>query len=248
METPQPARQRFSTTQEAPSAPKSSQERATLREIYAPVLAYVVLFQRASDQGAVTVDKLRQEIRGLLDRAGQHALMSGYRSERVNWVRFSIVAFVDEVVLNSNWAYRSTWMERPMQFDEFETTVAGDQFFDRIEGAAEVDPEVAEIDFMIISLGFKGRYVGNETELTTVRRRLFKKFPPEAVLSVPQLTPEAYETKVEGIEEVEDRWKVWQWVVVGGLAILVVAVWGLLQWSLGSAVGDYRDALSRIAR
>ncbi len=247
MESPQPARQRFATAAVA-AKPKDSSEPATLRAIYAPVLAYVVLFQRAADQGAITADKLRQEIRGLLDLAGQQALMAGYRPDRVNWVRFSVVAFVDEVVLNSSWAYRSGWMERPLQFEEFETTVAGDQFFDRIEGTGEVDPEAAEIDFMILSLGFKGRYVGNEAELTAVRRRLFRKFPPEAVLSVPQLTPEAYETKVEGIEEVEDRWKVWQWVVVGGLAVLVLAVWGVLQWSLGSTVGDYREALSRIAR
>ncbi len=247
MDTPQPARQRFSSAP-PPAAPKGASEAGTLRAIYAPVLAYVVLFQRAADQGGISADKLRQEIRGLLDRAGQQALMAGYRPERVNWVRFSVVAFVDEVVLNSNWAYRSSWMERPLQFDEFETTVAGDQFFDRLEGAREVDPETAEIDFMILSLGFKGRYVGNEAELTAVRRRLFKKFPPEAVLSVPQLTPEAYETRVEGIEEVEDRWKVWQWVVIGGLAVLVLAVWGLLQWNLGGALDGYREALSRISR
>lgn len=247
METPQPARHRFSTAP-APQTVRSGSEPTTLRTIYAPVLAYVVLFQRTADKGAVTAEKLRQDIRGMLDLAGQQALMAGYRPERVNYVRFSIIAFVDEVVLNSDWAYRSAWMERPMQFEEFETTVAGDQFFDRLEGTGEVDPEVAEIDFVILSLGFKGRYVGNEAELTTVRRRLFKKFPPEAVLSVPQLTPEAYETKVEGIEEVEDRWKVWQWVVLGGLAVLVLAVWGLLQWGLGGAVSDYRDVLSRIAR
>ena len=247
METPRPARQRFQTAAPAPQAGAAS-EAATLRAIYAPVLAYVVLFQRTADKGGVIADKLRQDIRGLLDRAGQQALMAGYRPERVNYVRFSIVAFADEVVLNSDWAHRSAWMERPMQFDEFETTVAGDQFFDRLEGASEVDPEVAEIDFVILSLGFKGRYVGNEAELTAVRRKLFRKFPPEAVLSVPQLTPEAYETKVEGIEEVEDRWKVWQWVVAGGLAVLALVVWGLLQWGLGSAVSDYREALSRIAR
>jgi type VI secretion system protein ImpK len=247
METPQPARQRFASAP-APVIAKAGSEGGTLRAIYAPVLAYVVLFQRTTDKGGVTAEKLRQEVQGMLDRAGQQALMAGYRSERVNYVRFSIVAFVDEVVMISDWAYRSAWMERPMQFEEFETTIAGDQFFDRLEGTAEVDPEVAEIDFIVLSLGFKGRYVGNEAELTAVRRRLFRKFPPEAVLSVPQLTPEAYETKVEGIEEVDDRWKVWQWVVVGAMAALVLIVWGLMQWGLGGAVGEYRDALSRIVR
>ncbi|MBZ5638480.1 MAG: DotU family type IV/VI secretion system protein [Acidobacteriia bacterium] len=247
METPQPGRRRFSTAPQAPAS-KPASEATTLRTIYAPVLAYVVLFQRTADKGGVTADKLRQEVRGLLDRAGQQAMIAGYRPEKVNYVRFSVVAFVDEVVLNSDWVYRAAWMERPLQFEEFETTVAGDQFFDRLEGTAEVDPEVAEIDFVILSLGFKGRYVGNDSELTSVRRRLFRKFPPEAVLSVPQLTPEAYETKVEGIEEVEDRWKVWQWVVAGGLAVLVLIVWGLLQWGLGGSVGEYREGLSRIAR
>ena len=60
-------------------------------------------------------------------------MMAGYSPERIDHVRFSIVAFADEVVLNSDWTYRNDWLEKPMQYEEFETTIAGDQFFDRLE-------------------------------------------------------------------------------------------------------------------
>ena len=58
METPQPGRRRFSTAPQAPAS-KPASEATTLRTIYAPVLAYVVLFQRTADKGGVTADKLR---------------------------------------------------------------------------------------------------------------------------------------------------------------------------------------------
>lgn len=219
------------------------EQATTLRTLYAPVLAYIVLFERSRDKNSVAADKFRAEVRAALDRAGQLALMAGYAPERIDHVRFSVVAFVDEVVLNSDWTYRNDWMERPMQYEEFETAIAGDQFFDRLEGAGESDPEVAEIDFVVLSLGFKGRHVGDETKLTEIRRKLFKKFPPQAVLSIPHLTPEAYEEKVLGIEEVSDRWKVWKWVVVGGVGLLVVVVWALLQLSMSGTVRAFSDAV-----
>jgi type VI secretion system protein ImpK len=242
MEASPSPRRRFATTQVVES-PKEKPEQVTLRTIYAPILAYVVLFQRAPEKNAISAERLRQEIRSQLDRAGQLATLAGYPQDKLEHVRFSIVAFVDEVLLNSEWAHRTAWMERPMQLEEFQTAIAGDQFFERLDRGGEIDPEVAEIDFIILSLGFKGRYISDEAELTAVRRRLFKRFPPQAVLSIPHLTPEAYETRAEGIEEVGDRWRVWKWVAVAGVAAVALVVYGLLQWWMGGHVEAVRQAL-----
>jgi len=216
--------------------------------IYAPVLAYIVLFQGTAESRRISAEALRQEVRSLLDRAGQQSLLAGYSPEKVRHVRFSIVAFLDEIVLVSNWDNRVAWMDRPLQFEEFETNIAGDQFFDRLEGGAEVDPEVAEIDFLVLSLGFKGRYVGSETELANVRRRLFRKFPPESVLSVPKLTPEAYDHAVEGLVAVDRRGKMWMWLSIAILAGVALIVYAVLQLKLSGAVAAYKDALPPVGR
>lgn len=247
MATQQPARRRFQTAA-APEKPRERREPQTLRAIYAPVIAYVVLFQRTASGSSMSAERFRTEVRSLLDRAAQEALQTGYAPDKVDHVRFSIVAFVDEAVLNSDWPYRSEWMDRPMQMEEFETNIAGDQFFDRLEGSGEIDAELAEIDFLILSLGFKGRYVGMENDLLNVRRRLFKKFPANAVMSVAQLTPEAYEENIQGLSEGGDSWAKWKWLSIGLVAAIVVVVYILLQFGVGSAAAGYRDALQAIAR
>jgi type VI secretion system protein ImpK len=232
----------------APEKPKAKREALSLRMIYAPVIAYVVLFQRTASSSGIGADTFRQEIRGMLDRAASEALQAGYSPEKVDHVRFSIVAFADEAVLNSDWPSRSEWMERPLQLEEFETNIAGDQFFDRLEGIAEIDPEIAEIDFLILSLGFKGRYVGSDNELLNARRRLFKRFPANAVMSVAQLTPEAYEENIHGLAEADNKWAKWKWLALGLVAGVVVIIYVVLQLNLGSVVSGYKDALAAITR
>lgn len=219
--------------------------RASLRSIYAPVLAYVILFQQMTDKGSITADRFRQEVRGLLDRAGKRALAEGHPPKRVDHARFSIVAFVDEVVLNSDWNQRADWMDRPLQFEEYQTSIAGEQFFDRLEGGGDLDAESAEVAFVVLSLGFKGRYVGNESELVAVRRNLFKRFPADEVLSVAQLTPEAYATSISGLPGRAGSLR-WTWIVGGAVAALVVIVWLLLGLGVNFAVSDYREALGSI--
>ena len=247
MPAQQQPRRRFAAAA-VPEKPKERRETLSLRMIYAPVIAYIVLFQRTAPTSPLSSEKFRQEVRGMLDRAGQEALQMGYAPEKVDHVRFSIVAFVDEVVLNSDWVHRSVWMERPMQFEEFETTVAGDQFFDRFEGVSEIDPEIAEIDFLILSLGFKGRYVGMENDLLNVRRRLFKRFPAGAVMSVAQLTSEAYEENIHGLAEAGTGWSKWKWIGVAAVAAVVLIIYVILQLGLGSVVSGYGEALAAIAR
>lgn len=240
-------RKRFGT---APAAekPREKREQLSLRSVYAPVLSYIALFGRTEDKSAIEADKFRRGIRDMLDQAGSEAASAGYTDDQITHVRFSIVAFVDEMVNTSDWYAHDEWMERPLQAEEFDTNIAGEQFFERFEEGGEVDPEVAEIDFMIVSLGFKGKYVGDEKELSRSRQRLFKRFPAQAVQRAPQLTPEAYEENVEGLEEKRGGGGRLKWIVIGVVAAAVVAVLVVLQFSMGSAVSRYERAVTDVLR
>jgi type VI secretion system protein ImpK len=241
-------RRRFATAAAAVEKPKERRDQLSLRSIYAPVLAYVTLFERTEDKSAVESDKFRRGIKDMLDQAGDEAAGAGYSSDTITHVRFSIVAFVDEVVNTSTWPYRDTWMERPLQLEEFDTNIAGEQFFERFESGGEVDPELAEIDFLILSLGFKGKYVSDEKELSRVRQRLFKRFPAQAVQRAPQLTPEAYEEEVHGLEAKATGGGWWKWATIGGAALLVVVVYVVFQVRMGGDVARYERAVADVLK
>lgn len=241
-------RRRFDTAPAKPAPQPERREQQSLRMIYAPVLAYAVLFQRAQDKSGIEAKRFRQGIRAMLDKAGEDARMAGYDPAVIQHVRFSIVAFVDEVVITSDWPYKEEWMSSTLQLEEFETNVAGDQFFDRLEAAGEIDPEVAEIDFTVLSLGFKGRYMGLDTELDAFRRRLFKRFPPQAVSTGSRLTPEAYEEDMAGLRSGETGRSWWKWIAVAAVAFALLLTYTVFQFRVSGAVSRYEEALQETQR
>src|SRR5262245_34513663 len=241
------ARKRFGTARVA-EKPREKREQLSLRSLYAPVLSYIALFSRTEDKSSIEAEKFRRGIRDMLDQAGSDAASAGYSDDLVTHVRFSIVAFVDEVVNTSDWYAHDEWMERPLQAEEFDTNIAGEQFFERFEDGGESDPEVAEIDFMILSFGFKGKYVGDDKALARARQKLFKRFPAQAVQRAPQLTPEAYEEGMEGLGAKAAGGGKWKWIVIGSVALVFLIVYVVLQFQMGGAVARYERAVADVVR
>jgi type VI secretion system protein ImpK len=244
MSTTQRRRSRFAGKPKVAQATQEPQE-LSLRMLYAPILAYVVLFQRLETKDEIGMEDLRRQIRTMLDEASQKATAIGITQEQVAHVRFSIIAFVDEIVLTSDWTHVAAWRSQTLQFEEFGINDAGDAFFDRYEQGQPVEPEVAEIDFLIVSLGFKGRFAGLEQELLRFRSELFKRFPGIET-GFTELTPEAYAYEAIGLEEVEDPWPRRSWMILGGVAVLLVAVYVILWFSISGELSEYQFHLQQL--
>lgn len=237
-------RNRFGGARSQPKQVKKRPEQVSLRMLFAPVISNIVGFRRSLEKSGITPDRFRAGVKSLLEEARTEAIAAGYEEEMVEHARFSIVAFADESVVVSDWPHKDEWTRNPLQQEEFGTTMAGNQFFERLESQASMDPELAELDYIILSLGFAGQYAGMESELEGVRRKLFKQFPAEALKVFDQLTPEAYEENIEGLKGGEAGSGMWKWVTVGALALVVILTYAVLQWRMGSTMEEYRDAVT----
>jgi type IV/VI secretion system ImpK/VasF family protein len=85
----------------------------------------------------------------------------GWPSEKIINAQYALAAYVDEVVLASNWMGKLTWVGNPLQLDFFGERLAGEHFFERLEkllisGAKEIDALM--IYYICLQLGFKGKY------------------------------------------------------------------------------------------
>lgn len=96
-------------------------------------------------------------------------------------VIYAMTAIADEVFLNMDWNGKQYWEENMLEIKFFNTQVAGDEIFNRINQlVSETEPlgtEKAEIYLDMLSLGFKGRFRGTEeenTEINMYRRKLFE--------------------------------------------------------------------------
>ncbi len=122
----------------------------------------------------------------------------GLEVEDINTAKYALAAFMDETVLNSSWPHKDQWANNSLQMAYFGTYLAGEIFYDKLENLrthAESKPDLLEIYYLCLLLGFKGKYgfSGHEKlrglianvagELDKVKPSTFEQFSPHWKIS-----------------------------------------------------------------
>lgn len=129
---------------------------------------------RASSQSVSDSEAFRHHMREALKNAANGGLAAGYNSDDVRLATFSVVAFLDESVLNSRNPIFADWLRKPLQEELFNVHIAGETFFQHLQqllgrqDSADL-ADVLEVHHLCMLLGFCGRYsAGNRGELAQV--------------------------------------------------------------------------------
>ncbi len=117
--------------------------------------------------------------------------------------RYVMAALADEIFLHSAWAGREVWDTDLVEVRFYGTRIAGDLFFQRVDRLLlstreGMNLELAKIYLLALSLGFEGRYRGNDPEgaLEAYRTRLSNYVHGEARMlapTTPAMFPRAHE-------------------------------------------------------
>lgn len=89
------------------------------------------------------------------------AVSQGVPLARADQAAWFVAALLDDVALNTPWGARSGWPRQPLVTQISGDVDAGERFFARLDELMrypERDPELLELAFMCLSLGFRGRY------------------------------------------------------------------------------------------
>lgn len=145
-----------------PHAATRSPRRANdLLSLAAPLLELVLKIQAGVVEPSNDIRPLADD---LLRQLEDGALQLGYHPRQIEHVKFALVAFLDETVLSPqrDFPLRNEWERVPLQLTYFKIHLAGEEFFDRLELAlASADGgggDVAEVYYVCLTLGFKGKY------------------------------------------------------------------------------------------
>jgi len=96
----------------------------------------------------------------------------GLSTQKIQSLKYALAAFVDEIILNSAWSEKLSWMRRSLQLQFFGEHSAGEGFFGRLSqlrqaGLAELD--ILEVYTLCLQLGFQGVYrFKDKIQLTTL--------------------------------------------------------------------------------
>jgi type VI secretion system protein ImpK len=115
-------------------------------------------------------ESFRRRTKATLQEIERVAIAGGYDGGDVRDTHFAVVAFLDEMILNSKDPVRAEWQQRTLQQDLFGQTDAGVVFFDKLDQFrsrrdSEQLADVLEVYLLCLLLGFEGRYAGRRGEL-----------------------------------------------------------------------------------
>ena len=138
---------------------------------------------RGNRQGVTDAEAFRHHTREALRNAAAQAMQAGYNADDTRYCTFACVAFLDESILNSQNPIFADWLRKPMQEELFGTHIAGETFFQNLQGllGASDSPDLAdvlEVHYLCLTLGFCGRFsAGDRSGLTQIMGMTSQKIP-----------------------------------------------------------------------
>ena len=119
----------------------------------------------------------RKKIKEMIGQMETNAQRGGFSAEETQQAKFALIAFVDELIITSDWPGREDWIANPLQMESYGRFDAGEEFYKKME-EFQRQPErhkaVLELYFICLGLGFKGKYALDTREnLVTVIDKIY---------------------------------------------------------------------------
>lgn len=188
---------------------------------------------------------ISRQLLGVLEIQGIEAQRAGgaHAFDINREAQYVMAALADELLLGFDWPGRDVWTSCLIEESLFQSRVAGDLFFERLDELLRArDParmDLALIYLLALSLGFEGRYRGTDcaARLQSYRAALYRlRFgrDPDPASHSRQLSPQAYAYTV-GDAIPQQMPHVGRWMTI--LAMVMICMLGLSQlvweWKAG---------------
>jgi len=130
-----------------------------LTDVFSDLFVLAAYVKDARNLGAP--DTFRARLQHLFQSAEQRSKEAGIPHDTFAEARYAVTAFLDELIVNSRWAHKEQWAARPLQYDFFGESAAGEMFFkrlDAIRAAMPLNADLMEIYALCLIFGFEGQY------------------------------------------------------------------------------------------
>lgn len=129
-----------------------------LSSSFIDLMAYVSNLMKTLETKQPSYEEVMANIHQLFSESEQKMPATSATREEYNQARFAVCAWIDETILNSCWQHRHLWLNEELQRLHYNTSDAGDKFFERLESLGPYEREVREVYYLCLALGFAGRY------------------------------------------------------------------------------------------
>jgi len=169
-----------------------------LTDCFMELVAYVAYFLKTVAAKQPPFDQVKADVQRLMSESEGRLREASFSQEEYDLARFAICAWVDEAILSSSWNEKGRWQGEQLQRHYYQTTDAGEIFFDRLNALGPHQRDVREVYYLCLAMGFMGRYCheGDEYLLEQLKTSNLKLLTGISVglpsLDRKDLFPEAY--------------------------------------------------------
>lgn len=176
---------------------------------YFAELVSIVLFARQDPDlcAKLAGENLQKKFLAEVEQVKERCRAAGYGEEEIDDALFAVVALADESFLCSGSVLRDDWQHLYLQKTLFDTSSAGDEFFNKFRKLPRLNNEVLEVYFYCLGLGFKGRYYNDSKKLNRLVSSSLKRLTGSDETTYPeQLFPGSYRGKKKQAKRWIGRW------------------------------------------
>ena len=220
-----------------------------LSDFFIPLMAYVRSFETAT---ASTPEEISGCIDRLIEQASSQALNAGIEVQLFHQALFPIAAWTDESISRRKiWASAMAWQPFLLQRRYFKTSVAGQQFFERLQALTADEAPVREIYLFCLCMGVVGRYgtAADSAELLQLRvdqyRLVLEAIGASTGGAELPLFPMAYRTADAGKFTRTSRWPRWLRPTTILLVLVPIVILVLLILTLDAELASWVRAFRR---
>jgi len=155
---------------------KSDEARCSVASCFVDLLAYVFFLRWICARKQPKFDDVKARVDQMIEESARRMRTCGIDPRDYDDARFAVLAWVDETILNMPWSQREQWTRALLQVRYYNTTNAGEEFFERLNRLRSDEKSVREVYYLCLSLGFRGRYHsdGDEFLLEQLRKSNLK--------------------------------------------------------------------------
>jgi type IV/VI secretion system ImpK/VasF family protein len=186
------------------------------------LFAYLMAFRlRVKGGFKTTLEEVQKELLQIFREQEMKVRRNPALTSAYDQVRYPLVVFADEVILNSDWEFAQDWEKELLEQRFFESEVGGDRFFELCEEPAMSNPDVAAIFYTCLLMGFRGRYEPESEQLRILKQNIQAKCPRLNGDQQELLYPEAYHVRERKLQRLPSilRWR--------QVAILFLVLFGI---------------------
>ncbi|WP_022665659.1 DotU family type IV/VI secretion system protein [Desulfospira joergensenii] len=129
-----------------------------LADCFTDMMAYTLLLKKKTGPESIPFDQAHAHMDRLIRESEVLSEQARATREDYDLARFAVFAWIDEAVMGSAWEGRGYWQGEQLQRRYYQTSDAGELFFQKLNTIGPHQNPVREVYYLCLALGFTGQY------------------------------------------------------------------------------------------